>query len=98
MKNLTRKKAIEWVIKLRKATRHESLCLECMRPFRVCHDFEEIGDNSCGKASYGLNCLSDADYESSDISGTILFLRYIFKITDEELDVNVGLDETGGKK
>ena len=64
-----------------------------MKTFPVCHDFAETGIQPCGKASYGSNCLSNADYESSDISGTILFLRYIFKITDEELDAILGDSE-----
>lgn len=90
MKNLTRKKAIEWIVKLRRNNMKESLCLECMQSFRVCHDFEETGNKPCGKATYGSNCLSNADYESSDISGTITFLMFIFEITYKEIDAILG--------
>lgn len=81
-----RAEAVKWVKFLRENIDKESLCLECGKTFRVCHDFEETGNKPCGKAEYGINCLSNADYESTDILGAILILKKIHNITEEDLE------------
>lgn len=85
MKNLTRKKALEWILKFRNRVNSGGFCLECGREYWVCHDFADTGDNSCGKADYGKNYLSEEDYECSDITGATEFLKYVFQITEKEI-------------
>ena len=78
-----RQEAIKWIKKLQSAK--DSYCLLCGESFGVCHDFEETGNKPCEKASYGTTCLANYDYESSDITGAIVFLKHFFNITEDDL-------------
>ena len=84
-RQLIKQNAIKWVKFLQSKIDKESLCLECGEDFPTCHDFEETGNKPCGKATYGKNCLSNADYESTDILGAIIILKIVHNITEEDL-------------
>lgn len=75
-KKRLRQEVIKWIKKMEGCS---EFCLRC----GASHPYS--GVKKCG-SSYGDSFISEYDYETTDISGAIVWIKHFFNITEEELN------------